>query len=551
VSSSAIQTILGAQLLALRNRVAKRGTARLAVLAVFVLIAVIVIGGGAFTLGDAAGQFLPMARDALLVGAFTALAVLVLVVGFPSVIATFFVGRDLLQLVVAPVRPVEIFVARALLAMSANLLISGILVAALLGVGIGSGASLIYYPLTLLLVFVEVLGLTAFQAILMSLVLRWVPSRLARDIAAAVAALAGIAFYIAWNLSVRPNFRPRHAPDLTNLTTLVQRVEWLPSAWPGHALNAVVAGNASSALAWTLITLVFALLLVAAASMLYERTLLAGLGLFGGGQSVWKRGPARLNQPAGTGAGSPGGAIARKDWLGYRRDVRRLTRLLPALLFPIAYALSLVGPSRAVNGFWSDVFLAVFISMFMSTSLAVPSIPSEHRGFQLLRMSPLSMWRVMQVKIMLTLPPVLALTMLLTLAIGLAGGNDVAQLVQLAGLVVWLAIGFVAIGVSAGAIDPHFEAADDRRAVGMIGTLSVMGGALGFASLTVGSFALIRLSVLVAAGASHLGPVPSTPLIGLVIGMVGLVLAAGAAAVVAVLLAVGNSRLRSYEGVIT
>jgi hypothetical protein len=33
--------------------------------------------------------------------------------------------------------------------------------------------------------------------------------------------------------------------------------------------------------------------------------------------------------------------------------------------------------------------------------------------------------------------------------------------------------------------------------------------------------------------------------------MVGLVLAAGAAAVVAVLLAVGNSRLRSYEGVIT
>lgn len=547
-----IQTILGAQLLALRNRLVKRGVGRLAVLAVVLMLAVFVIGGGVFALGDAAGQFLPMARDAMLVGGFTALSILVLVVGFPGVIATFFVGRDLLQLVVAPVRPIEIFLARALLAMTANLLISGILVAALLGVGIGSGASPVYYPLALVLVFAMVLGLTAFQASLMSIVLRWVPPRLARDVAAAVAAVAGIGFYVAWNLSFRPSsFRPRHAPDLSSLTALFQRFEWLPSAWPGHALSSVIAGRAVSALAWTAITVAFAVLLVAVAGILYERTLLAGVGLFGGGQSVWKRAPARLNLPVGEGAGSPGRAIAVKDWLGYRRDVRRLTRLLPALLFPVAYALSLVGPSRAVNGFWSDVFLAVFISMFMSTSLAVPSIPSEHRGFQILRMSPLSMWRLMQVKIALTLPPVFALTMTLTLAIGLAGGNDVAHLVQLAGLVVWLVIGFVSIGVSAGAIDPHFEAADDRRMVGLIGTLSVMGGALGFASLTLGGFALIQLAVRVSAGTTNLGPVPSSPVTGAVIGVAGLLLAAGAAGVVAVLLVVGNSRLRSFEEAIT
>src|SRR6267378_1643646 len=308
VTRSAIWTILSAELLALRHRLLKRKPARLAALALFLTAAGVFIGAGAFTVGATAGQFLPAARDSMLAGGFTALSVLMLVIGFPTVIATFFVGRDLLQLVLAPVRPFEIFAARLLLAMSANLLISLILLMAALGVGVGSHAPAIYFPLAVILVFLQVLLATAFQVILMSIVLRWVPARRARDVAAAVAGLAGAGFYLAWNLSLRLSFSSRGRPDLSNLTSLVNHIEWLPSAWPGHALSAVIAGNPGVAATWMALSLALAAMVLAAAVVLYERTLLTGLGVFGGGQAVWRRDaarPAAFVVTGSRGAGSP------------------------------------------------------------------------------------------------------------------------------------------------------------------------------------------------------------------------------------------------------
>jgi len=253
-SFSATRIILGAELLAFRHRLLKRNLGRLALLIVALLLAVVFIGGGAFSIGAAAGQYLPSARDALLAGGFMALSVLMLIVGFPTVIATFFVGRDLLQLVLAPVPPAEIFAARLALAMSANLLISGILLAAALGIGVGSGAPPTYFLLAPILIFIQVLVITAFQAVLMSVILRWVPARLARDVAAGVAGLAGAGFYLAWNLSLRQSFSSRARPDVTNLDTVIHRLDWLPTSWPGHALSALIAGNLGSAFVWALLT---------------------------------------------------------------------------------------------------------------------------------------------------------------------------------------------------------------------------------------------------------------------------------------------------------
>ncbi len=548
----ATATILKAELVALRNRLLKRGPARLALLALFLVLAAMFIGGAAFTVGATAGHFLPSARDSILVAGFTALSVLMLIVGFPTVIATFFVGRDLLQLVLAPIRPIDIFVARLVLAMSANLMISGILLMGTLGIGVGSGASLVFFPLAVVLIFVQVVLVTALQAVLMSLVLQWVPARLARDVAAAVAGLAGAGFYLAWNLNVRQSFSPRARPDLSNLTSVIQRVEWVPSAWPGHALSAVIAGNAAEATTWLIFSLALAGLVIAAAEILYRRTLLAGLGVFGGPQAVWRRGATKqVAAVAKRGAGSPSRAIALKDWLSYRRDIRRLSRLLPAFLFPLGYALTFFRPSRNLNGFWTEVFLVGFISMFMSSALATPSIPSERRGFQLLRMAPMTMWQVIRAKVMLTLPPVLALTLLFGVVVAAISGSGIAQLAELAVFVVWLGTGFVSIGVSAGGINPRFDATDDRRAVGIVGTLAGLGSTLGFALLSVGALALFVLGSQAIAGSGHLGPLPSTPTVGALMWFGGLALATGAAAVVGAMLWVANSRLSAYEDAIS
>jgi hypothetical protein len=543
-----VRTILGAELRAAWNRLLKRGASRLALFAVLLLVIAVTVGGGAFAVGATVGHFVPGAEDMVLAGGFTVLSVLMLVIGFPTVIATFFVGRELLQLVLAPVRSIEVFAARLVLAVIANAFISAILLAGMFGLGAGSGAGPAYYPLALLLVVVQILLVTAAQTVLMSVILRWIPARLARDVAAAVAGLAGAGVYLAWNVSLRRSFALGSRTDVSSLTSLAKRIDWLPSSWPGHALSAVIAGDVVGTVLWSLLSILLAAVLLAAAAALYERTLLTGLGVFGTVTPLWRRRAARPTAPSSArGVGSPQTAIARKDWLAVRRDVRRLARLLPAMLFPVGYAVALSRPSRSIGGFWTDVFLVAFMSMFMCTALATPSVPSERRGFQLLRLAPVTMAQVLRAKVVLTLPPVLAVTLLFSLVMAASSGGGAPQLAQLAGLALWLGVGFTTISVSAGAIDPHFDAVDDRRSVGLLGTMVSMFGSLGFALLSLGAFASFVFGTGAAAGTAQLGVLPSTPLVGGLMIFGGVVLVALSATLGTVLVIVAASRLSAFE----
>jgi hypothetical protein len=550
--AGALPVIVRSELLSVRNRLLKQNRARLAIGAISLLVAGVFIGGGAFAVGATAGHFLPFALDPLLAAGFTGLSLLMLVVGFPTVIASLFVGRDLLQLVIAPVRTRDIFVARLMTAVTANLLLSFILAAAVMGIGAGAGAPWFFFPIALFLIAVQVLIVTALQAILMTAILRWVPAKMARDVAAAVAGLTGAALYLAWNLNLRKTFGRQGAADVSSLTSVIQRIDWLPTTWPGHALSATLQGSAVGGLVWLLATLALAALLVATAELLYERTLLFGLGVFGGATTVWRRRARRSVAPsASSGAGSPYRAIAIKDWLGFRRDVRRLTRLLPALLLPLGYAAALSQPAHSLSGFWSNVALVTFLSMFMSSALASPSVPSERRGFQLLRLAPLTMWQLLRAKVFIALPPVLATMLVFSVAVAVASKSGAVQLLELVIFGVWLAAGFVSISVSGGAIDPHFDATDDRRSVGVLGTFTSIGGSLGFSVISIGALALFLFGEQAAAGSANLGPIPSTPAVGFVMILGGLVLVAAGCTLVAVMLTFANARLRAFEGSIS
>jgi hypothetical protein len=150
----------------------------------------------------------------------------------------------------------------------------------------------------------------------------------------------------------------------------------------------------------------------------------------------------------------------------------------------------------------------------------------------------------------LTLLPVVVFMLLFSVVIAIATGTSFGQLTELAVFVVWLGAGFVCIGVAAGGIDPHFEAADDRRAVGIAGTFAGLGGAIGFGLLSVAALALFVYGLAAAQGTAHLGILPSTPAIGALMFVAGLTLTVGACAVVGALLWVANSRLLRYEGAI-
>jgi hypothetical protein len=436
--------------------------------------------------------------------------------------------------------------------MAANLLISSIVISGVLGIGAGSGAPWLFFPMAVVLLAAQVIVITTLQAILMAMILRWVPARMARDVAAGVAGLTGAALYLAWNLSLRQTFTRRAPPDVSILRSLVQRIDWLPTTWPGHALSSTVDGSIGSALVWSLATVLLAAVLFVIAELLYERTLLSGLGIFGDATGVWRRRGQRAVTPGGAGGtGSPFLAIARKDWLGFRRDVRRLTRLLPALLLPLGYAVALSQPGRGLNGFWSNVALVTFLAMFMSSALASPSVPSERRGFQLLRMAPFPMWQLLRAKVFIALPPVMAMMIVFVVVVDIASKSGAGQLLGLVVFGTWLAAGFVSISVSGGAIDPRFEATDDRRSVGIVGTLTAIGGSLGFALLSVGALALFFFGAKAATGTANFGPIPATPAIGIAMVVIGLLLLVAGGILVGILLVLANSRLRAFEGAIS
>jgi len=554
MSRYAVAVILRAELRAWRNRITRGNSLRIVALVLLGFFGGVVFGGSLFGVAFAAGEALPSARDAILAGAFTALAVLMLVVGFPTVIASYFAGRDLMQLIVAPVKTSEIFLARSVFAMSANILVAALFVTFIAGLGAGSGASPLYYLLALVLVVMQVLMVSALQVNFMAAVLSWVPARIARDVALAVASVTGAGLYLAWNLTIRQSITAaRRRPDFSHLVSTLQSIEWVPSAWPGHALSAVINGDAVGTLLWTGLTLLLALALVAAAVLLYERTLLAGLGLLGGVPGVRRnRGGTRARVAvARSGAASPGLAIARKDWIVYRRDIRRLSRFFPALIFLLVYAVVLVRPGNGADVFWSGVFIVAFVSFFMSMLFGTTAIPSERRGFQLLRLAPITSPQLIRTKVLFTVAPVVILTTFITVGTSVAGGIGFGKAAQLAVLAVWLGLGCVSIGVSAGAIDPQFESADDRRVVGVLGTFAAMGGELAFGLLSIGAFALIQLAEQLASGTEGFGFVAPSAVTAALAAGVAVLPAAGGVGVVALMLWSANSHLRSFEGSIT
>lgn len=546
---SAATLIVSTELHAWRNRLLKGSGVRAIVLTIVLLLGAIAVGGAVFSLAAGASSFLPNLREPMLVGAFSALSILMLVVGFPTVIGNFFVGSDLMQLVIAPVRPLEIFLGRSVIAMRANLLLGFVIATFVIGAGVGAGAAPAYYFLAVALVVLQVLMVTALQTLLLCLVLQWVPARLARDVSVAVASISGAIIYLGWQLALRQTLG-RH-PDVSGLVSFAHRIDWLPAAWPGHALSSVLDGAPIAASGWIGLTLLLAVLLTGAAAYFYSRTLVTGLGQFGGAGALFKRRAIKPRGPAARGVVSPEMAIARKDWIIYRRDIRRLSRLLPAVIFLVGYAVVFNRPVRGIAGFWNSAFVVAFVSMFMSMAVATSAVPSERRGFQLLRMAPMTMGQLLRAKTLYSMLPIVGLTTCVSVAVAVLAKNSLGDVLQLAALALWLGFGFVAIGVSAGAIDPRFDAIDDRRMIGPAGTFAGLGAEVGFGMLSLLAFTGIRVAAEVFAGHAVIGDITLPNAIAAAILAGAVVAAALAAGVVFLLLRMAVGRLESFEASIT
>ena len=224
-------------------------------------------------------------------------------------------------------------------------------------------------------------------------------------------------------------------------------------------------------------------------------------------------------------------AIAWKDLLSLRRDFRRLAGALPAVGIAVVY--TFVNSSHAAPGLWAVALPIGFVPGFVSLSIGLPAVAAEGRGIQLLLLAGMPMRRLLLAKLLFAVPIILTLTLATALALSVANGVGPAESLKVVLFAAWLGCGAPAIALAAGALGPNFAATDPRRGVNPGWAIGGMVAVAIFGALSYGALFAFQLA---AAGTLAALLVP-----------VGLLLLAGAAAVVGGMLFAGLRALESWR----
>lgn len=409
--------------------------------------------------------------SAVLLGALT----LLVFSSFSSLLNSLFLSGDIDMLLVAPVPMRAVFVVKffgGLLLQYAILLL--LLGPVLLGYGQGMGYGVLYQICALLALLLMPLLPAGIAALLVMAVVRVLPARRAREIVSVLGGLIGISFYVLTQLSAQ--IGPRVADPANLAALLAADMPLLPSAWAGRALVAAGEGQALPLLAYGGLFLVTSGAVFAACLVLAERLYYLGWSnLAGEGGKIRRRrhdpaAPRRTAAPAPLAALLPqqSRAILAKDLRLFTRDLRNLQ----ALIFPLALAgiwtyQVFVGPRElpAENlPAWAAQIqelagagIAFFICLSLSSALAGTGVSREGKGYWLLKLAPVSPWRLLLGKLALAFLPFPAVGTLFLVVLGVIRGVAPLVILQQWALLILAGLGCAAFGMGLGAAFPRLN----------------------------------------------------------------------------------------------
>jgi Putative ATP-binding cassette len=485
--------------------------------------------------GDAVGS---------LTGGFTGLVVLITGLGVSAVIQSFFADRALLLFALAPVRAGDVFLARLATCSLPGWLLSLGAMALITGYGVARDVDPGYYVAGVAAIVLTVFSTISVLVAVLSIVLRFVPARRARDIATLVAALVGAGLYVGWYGLVGGGQGRAGLQALRHVSELGSELGWLPMAWPARGLAAWAAGDAATAASWLGLSAGGALLAIGVAWLAYRQAFLVGIGVYGEGgapasgrrtrrAAAARRTPRQLAERRA----QPVLALAGKDLRTLRRDVKRLASVLPTIAMAIAYPL-LFFRTAGRNGqieFWVSMMGGAFAPFLLSTALALPAVGTEGRGIQLLLLAGVRASLIVKAKLAYVIPTITVLGTAGGVAGALARQAPLESKVAAVVMVACIAAGMGAIGVGAGASAPNFGAANPQRAVRFQAGLLAMGAELVFALLSFTTVLLVVVGGLIGHRA------------GLLLVAAAVVPAVAAAALVAGVLTFGTRRLARWR----
>ena len=352
------------------------------------------------------------------------------------------------------------------------------------------------------------------------------------------------------NFLVNPAFRGPDAGPRPRLRLALPDIPaasspWVPSGWAGRAAAAMLSGNWLTAIEWMSLLLMVSAILFAGGAALSGRLYLAGWV-----QAVRpRRRPARQVSRRAAGRrlallGPVEAGIVVKDWRMRTRDLAQLVRfVMPVVFLVILFGVRFPRTVGAVQQLGQGPVAATigvvpgWVVLFsLALSLGLTAVSLEGKSIWIFAASPNTTLSLLQAKCWSTAVPTAALIGALTVVAELVIRPGLGWAVAAVVYATALAAGVTAIMVGLGAVFARFDWTDARR---MMNPAGLFLGMLIFGIVSIGTAALFGISLAVASITRF--PVVTTWLGAMLIAV------GGTAAAAALMLLIGNARLRGLE----
>jgi ABC-2 type transport system permease protein len=414
-------------------------------------------------------------------------------------LSTFFLSRDLLLLVPAPVPPSHLFAAKFIETLVDSswmvLLFSG---PAFLAYGVVYGGGPAYY-LMVLLTFVPFLVIPAALGVIATLILAYaLPAQRGKDMLLVFSTLFLSLLYLLFRL-LQPEklVNPEAFSDFLAFVAAMQTPTspFLPSTWATEVTLPFLGLKDGEVLFHYLLLLSTALFLLVAGSFL--ATSLYPLGWSKAQEGQRRRGLRRWWDIAVQGMArlfpSSLRAIVTKDLKTFFRDTGQWSQLFMLLALIVVYVYNFsvlpIGGSALRTFYLQNIvsFFNLALAGFVIAAIAVrfvfPAISLEGKTFWVVKSAPVPLRRLWWSKFWVALLPLLFLGELLVSVTNHFLGVSTFMMVLSAVTLFFLTFGIVALGMAVGVAYPNFTAEHSAKIAAGFGGVLYMVLCIGFIGL--------------------------------------------------------------------
>lgn len=435
------------------------------------LIALIILAGFLYflskTVWSVSGEITEPVLESLLSYVSLVIVGFIILLGVPQVFKDMYSTRDLELLFTLPITTRHIFWIKYMRSFAGIPLLAFIFLCIPLFVyGIATNASLLFYPVVLLvLLAVTIIGLSI--AYLLNLILiQIVPASRANELVTVMSVLSGLIVYLMFMLPNLMNDEPMTDAFLTNIPLLPK---WVPFSWGGTSLVESANGSMSFLLPLIMLVLLAVISVIATISFVEKGFRTGWIRLSEGSNKKKKKQKSNVNRTVG----NPILAIGKKEWFSIKRDIREWLVLMPIAMFFIFGMIgyfSSGGNLSDIRGYneisWPVAQLIIlFIYAFSGATIAASAVGREGASLWVLRMLPLTGTQIALGKVLISwLLPFMILSVI-EVVIGIFLGWTLIQFVGGIMIKAIITVGFSAIGFWLGTIGAKYNPTNPQQRV--------------------------------------------------------------------------------------